>query len=416
SLVRSAPTIHHSTHLPISPFTRLLLPERHGHIPNPFANLTLAVVRNTTRRVSSDPASSPALAEVRTSQIPAVRVKWTEGEDERLRAAIRLYGVGKWTKISAFVGTRSAGACCKRWRGCVPPTIKKGAWSEADDEKLKEAIDTYGERQWTVIAAMIPGRTGSQCHDRWKFCLCPQKRKGKWTAVEDALLKAGIEKYGYGNWESIASTIHGRTARQCRVRWRWSASPDIKKGKWTFEEDGKLEAYIELTGAGDWESIAATIPGKTGHQCRVRWISCLSPEIKKGPWTAKEDEFLRRGIERFGEGKWEAISAMIPGRSAPRCSRRWSDSLRPGVRQGRWTKQEDALLRAGIQNFGEGNWAAIAAAIPERTGTQCFKRWAMCMSPNIKKGTWSRAEDELLTAGIRNHGLKAWQKIADTIS
>lgn len=36
--------------------------------------------------------------------------------------------------------------------------------------------------------------------------------------------------------------------------------------------------------------VASEIPGRTGQQCMHRWQKALMPGIKKGRWTAEEDE------------------------------------------------------------------------------------------------------------------------------
>lgn len=71
---------------------------------------------------------------------------------------------------------------------------------------------------WNRIAERIPNRTGIQCQARWTEALDPTVRKGKWSEEEDALLRAGVEKFGRC-WIRIAETVPGRTQRQCRTRW-----------------------------------------------------------------------------------------------------------------------------------------------------------------------------------------------------
>ena len=51
-----------------------------------------------------------------------------------------------------------------------------------------------------------------------------------------------VEKYGPRNWSAIAEHLPGRIGKQCRERWHNHLNPDIKKERWTEEED---QAIIE---------------------------------------------------------------------------------------------------------------------------------------------------------------------------
>lgn len=58
--------------------------------------------------------------------------------------------------------------------------------------------------------------------------------------------------------------------------------------RWTVHEDESLRKGIEAIGCGHWKSIAENfVPSRTAKQCRSRWIYTLSPDIRIGPWTAQ---------------------------------------------------------------------------------------------------------------------------------
>ncbi|KAF9946870.1 Myblike DNAbinding domain-containing protein [Mortierella alpina] len=72
---------------------------------------------------------------------------------------------------------------------------------------------------WNKITRQsIPGRTGVQAQARWSEALDPQVKKGKWSPEEDALLLKGVQE-SHKCWIWIADGIPGRTQRQCRTRW-----------------------------------------------------------------------------------------------------------------------------------------------------------------------------------------------------
>ncbi|URE09875.1 Myb-like DNA-binding domain [Musa troglodytarum] len=65
------------------------------------------------------------------------------------------------------------------------------------------------------------------------------------------------------------------------------------KGAWTKEEDEKLTSYIKAHGEGCWRSLpkAAGLL-RCGKSCRLRWINYLRPDVKRGNFTAAEDELI----------------------------------------------------------------------------------------------------------------------------
>ena len=66
---------------------------------------------------------------------------------------------------------------------------------------------------------------------------------------------------------------------------------DGKKGPlsrpWTAEEDAMVRSLVDEHGTKRWSVIAASLPGRTGKQCRERWHNQLDPAIKKDIWSVQ---------------------------------------------------------------------------------------------------------------------------------
>ncbi|VVB09377.1 unnamed protein product [Arabis nemorensis] len=101
---------------------------------------------------------------------------------------------------------------------------------------------------------------------------------------------------------------------------------NVIKEKWTDEEDKQLVENVELYGT-KWGTIAKMFKGRKGKQCRERWYNHLCPNIKKGDWTAEEDERLVAAHKIFGN-KWVDIAEQLPGRSENTIKNHWNTTKR----------------------------------------------------------------------------------------
>ncbi|KAH7290486.1 hypothetical protein KP509_30G050500 [Ceratopteris richardii] len=94
--------------------------------------------------------------------------------------------------------------------------------------------------------------------------------RGPWTPEEDRYLKQLVEQYGDKKWSVIAQHMEGRIGKQCRERWQNHLRPDIKRDGWTLEEEQLLIALHRQLGS-KWAAIAKLIPGRTENNIKNVW-------------------------------------------------------------------------------------------------------------------------------------------------
>ncbi|TKW11651.1 hypothetical protein SEVIR_6G246200v4 [Setaria viridis] len=100
------------------------------------------------------------------------------------------------------------------------------------------------------------------------------------------------------------------------------------KGAWTKEEDDRLVAYIKAHGEGCWRSLpkAAGLL-RCGKSCRLRWINYLRPDLKRGNFTPDEDDLIVSLHSLLGN-KWSLIAARLPGRTDNEIKNYWNTHIR----------------------------------------------------------------------------------------
>ncbi|XP_068661442.1 myb-related protein 308-like [Aristolochia californica] len=100
------------------------------------------------------------------------------------------------------------------------------------------------------------------------------------------------------------------------------------KGAWTKEEDERLISYIRTHGEGCWRSLpkAAGLL-RCGKSCRLRWINYLRPDLKRGNFTEEEDEVIIKLHSLLGN-KWSLIAGRLPGRTDNEIKNYWNTHIK----------------------------------------------------------------------------------------
>nr|CAD1820820.1 unnamed protein product [Ananas comosus var. bracteatus] len=129
----------------------------------------------------------------------------------------------------------------------------------------------------------------------------------------------------------------------------------LNRGAWTSHEDKLLSEYIMAHGLGRWRSLPADAGlNRCGKSCRLRWLNYLRPDIKRGNITQEEEDLIIRLHKLLGN-RWSLIAGRLPGRTDNEIKNYWNTYLRKKVFGGDGESSPKAKKRSSAKHNTESS-------------------------------------------------------------
>ncbi|XP_018500216.2 transcription factor MYB1-like [Pyrus x bretschneideri] len=120
---------------------------------------------------------------------------------------------------------------------------------------------------------------------------------------------------------------------------------------------------------------------------------CSKVGLHRGSWTAREDNLLIQYINSHGEGRWSSLpenAGLL--RCGKSCKLRWMNNLRPGIKRGNITPDEELILR--LHALLGNRWSLIAGRLPGRTDNEIKNYWNTHLSRRFKNPTTGKGTEK----------------------
>ncbi|CAK9208345.1 unnamed protein product [Sphagnum troendelagicum] len=142
-----------------------------------------------------------------------------------------------------------------------------------------------------------------------------------------------------------------------------------ERQRWQAEEDNVLREYVKQYGPRDWHLVSermGTTLDRDAKSCVERWKNYLKPDIKKGSLTEEEQQLVISLQAKYGN-KWKKIAAEVPGRTAKRLGKWWEAYKDKQQKE----KEKDRPRFAASGSTGEtSNYSEMLATLADKFGQQ----------------------------------------------
>ncbi|KAH7668823.1 Myb domain-containing protein [Dioscorea alata] len=107
----------------------------------------------------------------------------------------------------------------------------------------------------------------------------------------------------------------------------------VRRGLWSPEEVEKIIHYVTTHGYGCWSEV----PEKTGLQrcgksCRLRWINFLRPDIRRCRFTPDEEKLIIN-LHALVDNRWAHIASHLLGRTDNEIKNYWNSWIKKKIRK-----------------------------------------------------------------------------------
>ncbi|CAL1407034.1 unnamed protein product [Linum trigynum] len=150
--------------------------------------------------------------------------------------------------------------------------------------------------------------------------------------MRNDIVDRGLDHQGAGAGMAMMMSAGGGVGQ--RKGGSVAVQQGLKKGPWTAAEDAILMEYVKKHGEGNWNSVQKNCGLlRCGKSCRLRWANHLRPNLKKGAFTPEEERVIIELHAKYGN-KWARMATQLPGRTDNEIKNYWNTRMKRRQRAG----------------------------------------------------------------------------------
>ncbi|KAL5143527.1 Phosphate transporter PHO1 9 [Glycine soja] len=173
-------------------------------------------------------------------------------------------------------------------------------------------------------------------------------RKGAWSQIEDNLLRDCVNLHGEGKWHLVPKRAGlNRCRKSCRLRWLNYLKPNIKRGDFSEDEVDLMIRLHKLLG-NRWSLIAGRLPGRTSNDVKNYWNTYMRRKVHS---HKKDNNIEKQADEAKPIVKHHEVIKPVPrtlSKTSPWLQGKFVNSSKVGV-----SEEEGATSISGSGNLWE---------------------------------------------------------------
>lgn len=159
--------------------------------------------------------------------------------------------------------------------------------------------------------------------------------------------------------------------------------------KWTKEEDNILLYYANIYDCKQWNKVCEFMKGRSQNQCLARYMR-LKPGIKKGFWSLQEDELLKKAVSEEGKN-WGRVAKYFENRNGKQCRDRYLNHLDPNISLQKFSPDEDKKILSLYKIYGN-SWCQISTYFNnKRTPERIKNRFYSSLQKIVHKNDYNKS-------------------------